>query len=125
MTDNKATSKKVSELAVTGILEKKGHDIVVLDLKGIDGAICDYFVICHGTSRPQVEAIMDSVDWTIKKETGQNPFHVEGTQNAEWVLVDYVDVVVHIFIEEKRQFYKLESLWADAPKQVIEDPEKN
>lgn len=120
MTDINATSQKVSELAVAGLLEKKGHDIVILDLRAIDGAITDFFVVCHGTSRPQVEALAESVDSTIKKATGQNPFHLEGMQNAEWVLIDYLDVVVHIFMQETRQFYKLEDLWADAVLSRIE-----
>ena len=102
------------ELAVAGILEKKGHNTAVLNLQKIEGAVSDYFVISHGTSRPQVEAMFDAVDMNVKRETGQNPYHVEGVQNAEWILVDYVDVVVHIFMEETREFFKLEELWGDA-----------
>jgi ribosome-associated protein len=119
MTNNSTSSRQLSELAVAGILEKKGHDIVILDLSGIDGSVSDYFVICHGNSRPQVEALVDSVDETVKKATGQNPYHVEGSQNAEWVLIDYVDVVIHVFMEDTRKFFRLEELWGDAPRKEI------
>ena len=104
----------ISELAINGIQEKKGSDIVCLDLRKIPNAVCDYFVICHGNSTTQVSAIADSVDDEIKKITGQNPWRMEGFTNAEWILIDYIDVVVHIFQQQTREFYKLEELWADA-----------
>jgi len=107
-------SQVISELAIKGIQEKKGYDIVCLDLRKIPTAVCDYFVICHGNSTTQVSAIADSVDDEIKKVTGQNPWRMEGFSNAEWILIDYVDVVVHIFQQQTREFYKLEELWADA-----------
>lgn len=102
------------ESAIAGIIEKKGKDPVVLDFRNLKGAICDAFVICHGGSRPQVEALAKSVDETVKKNTGQNPWHQEGFENAEWILIDYGDTVVHIFQEEQRKFFNLEQLWADA-----------
>lgn len=107
-------SQVISELAIKGIQEKKGYDIVCLDLRKIPNAVCDYFVICHGNSTTQVSAIADSVDDEIKKITGQNPWRMEGFTNAEWILIDYIDVVVHIFQQQTREFYKLEELWADA-----------
>jgi ribosome-associated protein len=119
MTVQNIDSFQLSRLAVDGILEKKGKEIVVLDLRKIGGAISDFFVICHGTSRTQVEALAESVDMHIKKLTGQNPLHVEGTRNAEWILIDYSDVVVHVFTEEVRHFFKLEDLWADARREDV------
>jgi ribosome-associated protein len=107
--------------AIEGMREKKGHDIVLLDLSGIENAVCNSFVICHGTSKKQVEAIADSVYETVKKNTGQYPWHKEGYQNADWILLDYVDVVVHIFAHETRKFYNLEALWADAERENIND----
>ncbi len=108
------TGTALLEAVIAGIREKKGKDPVVLDFRNFSGAICDAFVICHGNSRPHTEALAKSVDETVKKNTGQNPWHQEGFENAEWILIDYGDVVVHIFQEEQRKFFKLEQLWADA-----------
>jgi ribosome-associated protein len=94
--------------------EKKGKDITILDFRKLPGRVCDAFVVCHGTSRTQVEAIADYVTGEVKKSTGLNPWHQEGYENAEWILIDYSDVVVHIFQQEPRKFYNLEQLWADA-----------
>ena len=102
------------EAAATAMTDKKAVNPVILDFTGVNGAICDAFVICHGTSRTQVEALAGHVIETVKKETGQNPWHREGFENAEWILIDYGDVVIHIFLEERRRFYNLEQLWADA-----------
>ena len=110
----KTETNQLTDFVVEGILEKKGQDIVVLDLDKIENSVCSAFVICHGTSKRQVEAIADSVYESVKKNTGQYPWHKEGYQNAEWILLDYVDVVVHIFSAETRTFYNLEGLWADA-----------
>lgn len=85
-----------------------------MNLKNIQNAVTDYFIICHGTSSTQVEAIADSIEFEVKKITGIKPWHKEGFQNAEWILLDYADVVVHIFQEKIRAFYQIESLWADA-----------
>ncbi len=111
---NITESQVISELAIKGIQDKKGFDIVCLDLRKIPNAVSDFFVICHGNSTTQVGAIADSVDDEVKKATGLNPWRKEGFANAEWILIDYIDVVVHIFQEQTRQFYKLEELWADA-----------
>lgn len=100
---------------VKGIQEKKGKDIVSLHLDKIQSTVCDYFVVCHGTSRTHVNAIGESVEEYVKKVTGVNPRRREGTANAEWILLDYLDVVVHVFQEPVRQYYQLEQLWADAP----------
>ena len=106
------------EILVTAIvdamLDKKAKDPVILDLKNMNSSVCDAFVICHGSSRTQVEAIADEVIGSIKKKTGLNPWHKEGFENAEWILIDYFDIIVHIFQDSKRSFYNLEQLWADA-----------
>ena len=106
---------------IDGIREKKGYDIVILDLSKIENAVCSTFVICHGTSDTQVGAIADSIFDIVKKNTGQSPWHKEGYQNSDWILLDYVDVVVHVFNLDTRKFYNLEGLWADAEKRVIND----
>jgi ribosome-associated protein len=102
------------EAATDAMTDKKAINPVMLDFTGIHGAVCDAFLICHGNSRTQVEALADHVMEKVKKETGQNPWHREGFENAEWILIDYGDVVIHIFQEERRRFYNLEQLWADA-----------
>ena len=100
---------------IEGIQEKKGQKIVVADLTDIEDTICNYFVICQGNSPSQVSVIADSVwDYTFK-ETGDKPIAIDGMQNAQWVAMDYSDVIVHVFQTELRDFYRLEELWADAP----------
>lgn len=105
---------------VEGILDKKGIEIVDIDLSKIGNSICDNFIICHGASRRQVEAIAESIEKSVKENTGEKPWHKEGYQNSEWILLDYVDVVVHVFNEQMRKFYNLEGLWADAQIKSIE-----
>jgi len=117
----KKETKVLTSSVIDGIREKKGHDIVVLDLSKIENSVCSVFVICHGTSKTQVAAVADSVFDIVKKNLGQNPWHKEGYQHSDWILLDYVDVVVHVFTEETRKFYNLEGLWADAVKTVIND----
>ena len=102
------------ESVITAMTDKKARNPVILDFSGMKGTVCDAFVICHGSSRTQVEAIADHVIGEVKKQTGQNPWHKEGYENAEWILIDYSDVVIHIFQEERRRFYNIEQLWADA-----------
>ncbi len=97
-----------------GIQEKKGQHIVIADLSHIDGAIANYFVICQGNSPTQVEAIAESVGDICRKEAGEKPVNVNGLGNNQWVAIDYVDVLVHIFMPETREFYNLENLWEDA-----------
>ena len=97
-----------------GIQEKKGQRIVIADLSHIDGAIANYFVICQGNSPTQVEAIAESVGDICRKEAGEKPVNVNGLGNNQWVAIDYVDVLVHIFMPETREFYDLENLWEDA-----------
>jgi ribosome-associated protein len=97
-----------------GIFDKKGHNVLKIDLRKLENRIADYFVICHGSSTTQVDSICDSVEDTVIKIAGEKPLHIEGLDNCYWVLLDYGNVVVHIFLEEYRNFYSLESLWADA-----------
>ena len=108
------SSDVLSEWMVEGMLEKKAMDIVVMDLREVKHAIADYFVICSGNSDTQIDAISESVEEQIHKNSKQNPWKREGQQNKEWILLDYVDVVAHIFNKEKRTFYGLEELWGDA-----------
>lgn len=107
-------SAYLSELAIHGIQEKKGNDIVRLDLKNIFSSVSDYFVICNADSGTQVKAIADSVEKEIYEATQQEPWRKEGLEYAEWILLDYVDIVVHIFRTDKREFYAMEDLWGDA-----------
>ncbi len=100
-------------LIVEAISEKKGHQIVTIDLTEVDHSICDAFIICHGESTTQVGAITDNIQKKLKEENGIRAHHVEGLQNSQWVLMDYFDVLVHVFQEEYRSFYRLEELWAD------------
>jgi len=104
----------LSETVVEALLDKKAKDPVILDFIKSGNSLCDSFIICHGTSRTQVEALADGVIRDVKKKTGLNPYHKEGFENAEWILIDYADIIVHIFQESKRYFYNLEQLWADA-----------
>ena len=97
-----------------GIEEVKGNDIEILDLRAIETAVCDYFIICNGTSNTQVNAIVNSIQKIVSKELKDKPWHVEGTDNAEWVLMDYVSIVVHVFQKEIREYYNIEGLWGDA-----------
>ena len=97
-----------------GIEEVKGNDIDILDLREIDNAVCDYFVVCSGTSNTQVNAIVNSIQKIVSKEIKDKPWHVEVNDNADWVLMDYVSIVVHVFQKEIREYYNIEGLWGDA-----------
>ncbi|MCH2489566.1 MAG: ribosome silencing factor [Flavobacteriales bacterium] len=119
-------SKKESETdqlvtqIIKGIEEVKGQNIEILDLRAIENTVCDYFIICDGTSNTQVNAIVNSVQKTTSKAIKEKPWHVEGSDNAEWVLIDYVHVVVHVFQKHIREFYDIEGLWGDAKSVKIE-----
>lgn len=110
----KDSSDILTEVIVKGMEEKKAENIVVLNLKKINNAVCDYFVICEGSSNTHVDAIADSIIEEVRKTLNEKPYHKEGFENAEWILLDYVNVVAHVFQPEKRAFYNLEDLWADA-----------
>lgn len=116
-----ASSARLVEAVIHGIQEVKGRDIVHMDLRNVPNTVCDHFVVCHGDSDTQVEAITRSVLESARKATGEKPWHTEGQRNAEWVLLDFVDVVVHIFHRDKRAHYALEDLWGDAAQQRYEN----
>jgi ribosome-associated protein len=115
------SSEKLCDAIVKGMQEKKAFDILVLDLRKVKNAIADFFVICSGGSDKQLDAIAESVDAEVYKALNENPWHVEGKNNKEWVLLDYFDVVAHIFRKDKREFFALEKLWGDAEVTEIED----
>jgi ribosome-associated protein len=119
-TNTDSNREELIKFIVDGIREVKGHDIIDIELKGLSNSICDDFIICHGTSKRQTDAIAESVEKTVKEKTGAKPWHKEGFQNAEWILLDYVNVVVHIFNEQNRKFYNLEGLWGDAKIKYID-----
>lgn len=107
--------EKLIDTIVEAISEKKGENIVVLDLEKLDGAITSAFVICNAASTMQVSAITDGIQLNVRKELGEKAWRVDGQDNSVWVAIDYINVVVHVFKTELRDFYKLEELWADAP----------
>lgn len=103
---------------IAAIQEKKGENIVSLDLRKIPEAVADFFIVCEATSQPQVKAIADNIEERVKENCGENVFHKEGFQSMQWVLVDFVNVVIHIMQPETRKFYNLEEMWSDA---VVEE----
>ena len=105
---------------ISGIEDVKGKEINILDLREIENTVCDYFVICEGTSNTQVNAIVNSIQKKVSKTLKDKPWHVEGEDNAEWVLIDYVNVVVHVFQKHIREYYDIESLWGDAKVTAIQ-----
>lgn len=110
----KSNSNKLVEAIVESIENLKGEDISILDLTEIDNAVSDYFIICSGNSNTQVSAIAANVEKNVRNNLKDRPLHTEGTQNAQWILIDYGNVVVHIFQKAIREFYDLESMWGDA-----------
>jgi len=99
---------------ILGIEDVKGKDIDILDLRKIENTVCDYFIICNGTSRTHVNAIANSIEKSVSKKLKEKPWHVESSTNSEWILIDYVNVVVHVFQKHTREFYDIEGLWGDA-----------
>ena len=110
MSNEKNNTQEILSSILEGIQKVKGQDITILDLREIENAVCSYFVICTGNSNTQVGAISGAV----QRQTHQKPWHIEGEQNAEWILLDYVDIVVHIFQRPIREYYDIEGLWGDA-----------
>jgi len=112
-----ATSDETSsflDAIVDGMHEKKAKNVTIVNLTGVENRICDFFVICDADSKTHVEAIADSVQDVVRKKTNEKPFHAEGYENAEWILIDYINIVAHVFQKEIRDYYNLEALWADA-----------
>ncbi len=119
-TKNTAAEQLVNAV-VEGIQEKKGTNIAILDMREIDGSICQFYVICDGDSTTHVSAIANSIEDYVREHLNDKALNIEGKANAEWVLVDFVDVVVHVFQRSVREFYNLEELWADAKRTDIEN----
>jgi ribosome-associated protein len=109
-----ANSETLSDVIVKGMQEKKASDIIVMDLRKIKNAVADFFVICSGNSDKQLDAISDSIDAEVYKKFQENPWHTEGKNNKEWMLLDYINVVAHVFRKDRREYYALERLWGDA-----------
>lgn len=120
MQKRKASADELITLILDGIEEVKGLEINVLDLREIENTVCDYFIICNGTSNTHVNAIVNSIQKTVSKASKDKPWHIEGSENAEWVLLDYVNVVVHVFQKHIREFYDVEGLWGDAKVTMVE-----
>ncbi len=108
-------NSKIFKTILKAIQAKKGENLVSLDLRKIHEAVADFFIICQANNQPQIRAITDFVEEEVKKKCGESPYHYEGKQNMQWVIIDYVNVVVHIMMPEQRKFYKLEEMWSDAP----------
>lgn len=108
------------EQIIEGIEDNKGEDITVLDLRNLENSVCDFFVITTGNSSTQVKSIAEAVEKRVREQLGDKPWHVEGADGSEWILMDYVNAVVHVFLSDARSFYDLESLWGDADVHHIE-----
>ena len=115
MTATFAELPQIVRSDIEGVSDIKGENLVQLDLRGLDNAVCDFFIVAEAQSTTQVNAMADAVHKRVREEANDKPWHVEGAQQSEWVLMDYVSTVVHLFQREARAFYDLEGLWADAP----------
>ncbi len=114
MAKKETSTDQLITTIIKGIEEVKGNDIDILDLRELENTVCDYFIVCNGTSNTQVSAIVNSIQKTVSKELREKPWHIEGQSNSEWVLMDYVNIVVHVFQTHIREYYDIESLWGDA-----------
>lgn len=120
MAKNNISADQLISAIISGIEDVKGKEINILDLRDIENTVCDYFIICEGTSNTQVNAIVNSIQKKVSKELKDHPWHVEGADNAEWVLIDYVNIAVHVFQKHIREYYDIEGLWGDAKSTVIQ-----
>ena len=114
MSKPRSTEDSLISKIVDGIENVKGLDVSILDIRDIENTVCRYFVICTGNSNTHVSAIVSAIKKTVSKELKEKPFHTEGNENAEWVLIDYINVVVHVFQKQIREYYNIEELWGDA-----------
>ena len=112
-------TEQLKNNVVLGMQEKKAKEIVSIDLRSLKNAVADFFIICHADSKTHIESIARSIEEFVSKKSNESPLHKEGFTNAEWILLDYANVVAHIFLKEKRDFYGIERLWADADIQQI------
>ena len=120
MIKNTSSPDTLISLIIEGMEDIKGQNISLLDLRKIENTVCDYFIICDGNSNTQVNAIVNSVQKNVSKNIREKPYQIEGIENAEWILMDYVNVVVHVFQKHKREYYDIENLWGDAKITKIE-----
>lgn len=109
-------NSKIIKTIIAAIQEKKGENIISLDLRKINEAVADFFIVCEASNSTQVKAIAENVEYLVKDKCSENPYHHEGFQQLQWVLIDYVNVVVHVMQSETRKFYRLEEMWSDAAK---------
>ena len=107
-------SSKIIKTIINAIQEKKGENIISLDLRKINEAVADFFIVCEAGNQPQIKAIAENIEAKVTEKCAENPYHHEGYHNLQWVLIDYVNVVVHVMLPETRKFYKLEEMWSDA-----------
>jgi ribosome-associated protein len=110
-------NSKIIKTIIAAIQEKKGENIISLDLRKINEAVADFFIVCQASNQPQIRAIADNIELQVKNKCNENPYHHEGTKTLQWVLIDYVNVVVHVMLPETRKFYKLEEMWSDGASQ--------
>lgn len=120
MTKHISDPDELITLIIAGIEDIKGQNISILDLRSIENSVCDYFVICDGNSNTQVNAIVNCIQKKVSKSAHEKPYQIEGEDNAEWVLMDYINIVVHVFHKHKREYYAIENLWGDAKITEIE-----
>ncbi|MDG1778797.1 MAG: ribosome silencing factor [Flavobacteriaceae bacterium] len=120
MTKHISDPDELITLIIAGIEDVKGQNINILDLRSIENSVCDYFLICDGNSNTQVNAIVNSIQKKVSKSAHEKPYQIEGVENAEWVLMDYINIVVHVFQKHKREYYDIENLWGDAKITEIE-----
>lgn len=120
MTKHISDPDELISLIIAGIEDIKGQNISILDLRSIENSVCDYFVICDGNSNTQVNAIVNCIQKKVSKSAHEKPYQIEGEDNAEWVLMDYINIVVHVFQKHKREYYAIENLWGDAKITEIE-----
>lgn len=120
-TEKESETEQLIKAVVEGIQRKKGIDLVKIDLRKINHTECKFFIVCHGNSSTQVDAIAHSVEDTVEELTGETAWHKDGYRNAIWILLDYAEVMVHIFQKDARRFYDLENLWADANIELIKE----
>jgi len=121
MRKSKDSTKIILDGVVEGIQRIKGKEITIIDLNTIHHTECGYFVVCHGTSTTQANAIAQSVEDTVKELTGYDAWHKDGYRNSIWILLDYGDIMVHVFQKDSRDFYNIEGLWADAKTTILKD----
>ena len=114
MAKKKSNADELISKIISGVEDVKGNDVSLLDLRDIENTVCSYFIVCSGSSNTHVNAIVSSVQKTVSKELKEKPFHTEGLENSEWVLIDYVNIVVHVFQKPIREYYNIEELWGDA-----------